>query len=59
MCQIALVLFRMMFEDGPKLHTTEEPEKEDPRPSIRDLDIVHLLPATRLQSDTTIRGLVE
>lgn len=45
MCQIALVLFRTTFEDGRDLRTTEDPESEDPRRSIRDLDLVHLLPA--------------
>ena len=45
LCQIALVIFRMTFEDGRDLRTTEESENEDPKRSIRDLDLVHLLPA--------------
>lgn len=35
----------MMFEDGRDLHTTEELENEDPKWSIRDLDLVYLFPA--------------
>lgn len=46
LCQVALVLFRTTFEDGRRdLGTTEVPDNEDPRRSIRDLDIGHLLPA--------------
>jgi hypothetical protein len=45
MCQIALVLFRTTFEDGRDLRTMEDPESEDLGRSIRNLDIVHLLPA--------------
>lgn len=46
-CQIALVLFRTTFEDRRDLCTTEEeePDNEDTRRSIKDLEIVHLLPA--------------
>lgn len=45
LCQIALVLFRTTFEDRRELRTTEESDNEDPRRSIDNLDIEHLLPA--------------
>ena len=45
MCQVALVLFRNTFEDGRDLGTTEVPDNEDPKRSIKHLDIGHLLPA--------------
>lgn len=45
MCQIALILFRNTFEDGRDLRTTEQSDNENSRRSIKDLDIIHLLPS--------------
>ncbi|KAJ5280024.1 hypothetical protein N7478_005396 [Penicillium angulare] len=44
-CQVALILFRNTFEEGRELRCSEEPDNENPKRGIRDLDIVHLLPA--------------
>jgi hypothetical protein len=45
MCQIALILFRSMFEDRRELGTTEKPDEEDTHRTIGHLEIAHLLPA--------------
>ncbi|PYH92993.1 hypothetical protein BO71DRAFT_9377 [Aspergillus ellipticus CBS 707.79] len=44
-CQVDLVLFRTTFEVGRDLRTTGEPDDEDPRRCLRQLDIAHLLPS--------------
>lgn len=45
-CQIALVLFRITFEDGRRvLGDVQEPDQEDSRRCIRGLTIAQLLPA--------------
>jgi hypothetical protein len=45
LCQIALVLFRTTFEDGRDLRTTDDLDDEDPKASIRSLDLARLLPS--------------
>lgn len=45
MCKAVLVVFRNTFEEGRDLRTTDEPDNEDVKRTIRDLDMVHLLPA--------------
>ncbi|KAI9929731.1 hypothetical protein ASPWEDRAFT_156031 [Aspergillus wentii DTO 134E9] len=44
-CQIALVLFRYMFEMDRELHIPDESDDEYPNRSIHNLDMVRLLPA--------------
>lgn len=45
MYQVALILFHGTFEDRQELRTTEEPENEDPKQNIGELNIIHLLPS--------------
>lgn len=45
LCQIALLLFRELFESGRELRTGEESDEEDPGRGMRQLEVFHLLPA--------------
>lgn len=45
MCQIALILFRSLFEERQGLRSGEESDDEDPKRSMHQLEIFHLLPA--------------
>ncbi|GFF44483.1 hypothetical protein IFM46972_07562 [Aspergillus udagawae] len=45
LCQIALILFRNLFEERQVLRSGEELDDEDPKRTMHRLDICHLLPA--------------
>ncbi|KAJ5776561.1 uncharacterized protein N7511_001572 [Penicillium nucicola] len=45
LCQIALVLFRNLFEERQGLRSGEESDEEDLKRSVHQLEIFHLLPA--------------
>ncbi|KAJ9241657.1 hypothetical protein DTO169E5_3401 [Paecilomyces variotii] len=45
LCQIALILFRNLFEERQGLRSGEELDDEDPKRSMHQLEICHLLPA--------------
>lgn len=45
LCQIALILFRNLFEERQGLRSGEETDDEDPKRSMHQLEIFHLLPA--------------
>ncbi|OQE36959.1 hypothetical protein PENCOP_c011G03683 [Penicillium coprophilum] len=45
LCQIALLIFRNLFESRQSLHTGEESDEEDQNRGIKQLEIFHLLPA--------------
>ncbi|KAJ5118861.1 hypothetical protein N7526_010498 [Penicillium atrosanguineum] len=45
LCQIALILFRNLFEERQGLRSGEESDDEDPKRSMHQLEIFHLLPA--------------
>ncbi|GFF31233.1 hypothetical protein IFM58399_02820 [Aspergillus lentulus] len=45
LCQIALILFRNLFEESQGLCSGEESDDEDPKRSMHQLEIFHLLPA--------------
>ncbi|KAH8701533.1 hypothetical protein BGW36DRAFT_371074 [Talaromyces proteolyticus] len=44
LCQIALILFRNLFEERQGLRSGEELEDEDPKRRMHELEICHLLP---------------
>ncbi|KAJ5189543.1 hypothetical protein N7491_005872 [Penicillium cf. griseofulvum] len=45
MCQVALLIFRALFECPQALRTGEEPDEEDFSRGIKQLEVFHLLPA--------------
>ncbi|KAJ5161822.1 hypothetical protein N7492_007214 [Penicillium capsulatum] len=45
MCQIALLIFRFLFESPQELRTGEESDEEDLNRGMKQLEIFHLLPA--------------
>ncbi|CAG7924034.1 unnamed protein product [Penicillium olsonii] len=45
LCQIALLIFRDLFEVGRDLRTGEQSDEEDLHRGIRHLEVFHLLPA--------------
>ncbi|KAJ5471734.1 hypothetical protein N7530_009091 [Penicillium desertorum] len=45
LCQIALILFRNLFEERQALRSGEESDDEDPKRRMHQLEIFHLLPA--------------
>ena len=45
LCQIALILFRNLFEERQGLRSGEESDNEDPKRRMHQLEIFHLLPA--------------
>ncbi|OQD82850.1 hypothetical protein PENANT_c019G07335 [Penicillium antarcticum] len=44
LCQIALILFRNLFEERQVLRSGDESDEEDSKRSMRQLEIFHLLP---------------
>lgn len=45
MCQVALLIFRSLFENPQELRTGEESDEEDLNRGTKQLEIFHLLPA--------------
>ncbi|CAG8102331.1 unnamed protein product [Penicillium olsonii] len=45
LCQIALLIFRELFEVGRDLRTGEQSDEEDLHRGTRNLEVLHLLPA--------------
>ncbi|EAW12458.1 DUF3632 domain-containing protein [Aspergillus clavatus NRRL 1] len=45
MCQVALLMFRTIFESPQALHTGEESDEEDLNRGTKQLEVFHLLPA--------------
>ncbi|KAJ5847617.1 hypothetical protein N7455_011574 [Penicillium solitum] len=45
LCQVALLIFRNLFEGCQALRTGEESDEEDPNRGIKQLEVFHLLPA--------------
>lgn len=45
LCQIALILFRHLFEERQGLRSGQESDNEDPKRGMDQLEIFHLLPA--------------
>ncbi|KAJ5794186.1 hypothetical protein N7457_000785 [Penicillium paradoxum] len=59
MCQVALLIFRCLFEERQELRTTDDQDDETPKRSMSSLEIMHLLPAASAWFDEAAYNLMQ